>query len=274
MSLLREDLWLASWCLRSTIPASVRDISCSTPASWLASASSCLVCALRFPDSSISSDPCFSSTDGLPEVSRPAIEVAPLSSNAAAAVAATLACAVWNWALAWRSRTRTWLTVGCGAASAPVAKTATLLTEMRPTAIAIPRRIRDALPASRVLTSLPLPTMSPLTPAFAQVLDLATGPATFGASVVKRIGRFNRFGKSQPLRYDAAIHSRNEIATLASRGFGVGEALPHPGPRPRQDGRARERKPQRGDHARGREDAERLHFLFAEIAGRRRGDAG
>ena len=48
--------------------------------------SSCLVCALRFPDSSISSDPCFSTTDGSPEVSTPAIEVAPLSSNAAAAV--------------------------------------------------------------------------------------------------------------------------------------------------------------------------------------------
>ena len=62
------------------------DISCSTPASWLASVSSCFVCALRFPDSSISSDPCCSSTDGSPEVSTPAIEVAPVSSNAAAAV--------------------------------------------------------------------------------------------------------------------------------------------------------------------------------------------
>src|SRR5205823_11789702 len=144
-------------------------------------------------------------------------------------------------------------------------KTARPLTQISPAAIAIPRRIRDALPASRVLTSLPLPTMSPLPERLPRSLALATGPATFGASVVKRIGRFNRFGKSRPLRYDAAIHSRNEIATLASRGFGVREALPHPGPRPRQDGRARERKPQRGDHPRGGEDAERLHFLFAEI---------
>ena len=177
--------------------------------------SSCFVCALRFPDSSISSDPCCSSTDGSPEVSTPAIEVAPLSSNAAAAVAAIFACAAWNWALAWRSRTRTWdslvcaadscwlawsscwltlsnwvvswlilawtwLTLGCGAAPAPVAKTTRPLNETSPAAIAIPRRIRDTLPASRVFTSLPLPTMSPLAERLPSSLALATGPAAFG----------------------------------------------------------------------------------------------
>jgi hypothetical protein len=52
--------------------------------------------------------------------------------------------------LAW-----TWLTVGCGAAPAPVAKPASPLTETSPAAIAIPRRIRHELPASRVLTYLP-----------------------------------------------------------------------------------------------------------------------
>src|SRR6266516_1257036 len=75
MSLPREDLWSDSCRFRLAIPASVRDISCSTPASWLASVSSCLVCALRFPDSSISSDPCLSSTDGSSEVSTPAVEL-------------------------------------------------------------------------------------------------------------------------------------------------------------------------------------------------------
>ena len=79
--------------------------------------SSCFVCALRFPDSSISSDPCCSTTDGSPEVSTPAIEVAPVSSNAAAAVCATLACAVWNWELALFSRTRTWDSLDCAADS-------------------------------------------------------------------------------------------------------------------------------------------------------------
>ena len=96
MSVPSEDLRDASWRLRPATPASVRCISCSTPASWLASVSSCFVCALRFPDSSISSDPCCSSTAGFPEVSTPAIEVAPVSSNAAAAVAAIFACAAWN----------------------------------------------------------------------------------------------------------------------------------------------------------------------------------
>ena len=103
--------------MRPAIPVSVRDISCSTPASWLASVSSCFVCALRFPDSSISSDPCCSSTDGSPEVSTPAIDVAPLSSNAAAAVAAISACAAWNWELAWFSRSRTWPSLACAADS-------------------------------------------------------------------------------------------------------------------------------------------------------------
>ena len=91
MSLPREDLWPDSWLLRPAIPDSVRCISCSTPASWLASLSSCCVCAVRFPDSSISSDPCCSRMEGSPDVSTPAIEVAPVSSNAAAAVCATLA---------------------------------------------------------------------------------------------------------------------------------------------------------------------------------------
>ena len=79
--------------------------------------SSCFVCALRFPDSSISSDPCCSTTDGSPEVSTPAMDVAPLSSNAAAAVCATLACAVWNWEFALFSRTRTWDSLDCAADS-------------------------------------------------------------------------------------------------------------------------------------------------------------
>ena len=46
--------------------------------------------AVRFPDSSISSDPCCSTAEGSPEVSTPAMEVAPVSSNTAAAVRATL----------------------------------------------------------------------------------------------------------------------------------------------------------------------------------------
>ena len=107
----------ASCSLSPAIPASVRCISCSTPASWLASVSSWLVCAFRFPDSSISSDPCCSTTDGSPEVSTPAIEVAPVSSNAAAAVCARLACAVWNWEFALLSRCRTPDSLDCAADS-------------------------------------------------------------------------------------------------------------------------------------------------------------
>ena len=96
MSVPREFLWSASWLLRAAIPLSVRCISCSTSASWLASVSSCFVSAFWLPDSSISSEPCCSTTEGSPEVSTPAMEVAPVSSNAAAAVCATLACAAWN----------------------------------------------------------------------------------------------------------------------------------------------------------------------------------
>ncbi len=101
-------MWAASWVFRPAIPVSVRCTSCSTLASWLASVSSCRVIAFRLPDSSISSDPCCRITEGSPEVSTPAMEVAPVSSNAAAAVCATLACTVWNWALAWSRRARTW----------------------------------------------------------------------------------------------------------------------------------------------------------------------
>ena len=39
-------------------------------------------------------------TEGSPEVSTPAIEVAPVSSNVAAAIWATVVRAAWNWALA------------------------------------------------------------------------------------------------------------------------------------------------------------------------------
>ena len=45
------------------------------------------------------------------------MEVAPVSSNAAAAVCATLACAAWNWALAWLRCTRTWDSLDCAAES-------------------------------------------------------------------------------------------------------------------------------------------------------------
>ena len=99
-SLPREFFWAASWLSRAAIPFSVRCVCCSAAASWLASASSCCVWAFWLPDSSISSDPCCSTAEGSPEVSTPATDVAPESSNAAAAVCATLACAVRNWALA------------------------------------------------------------------------------------------------------------------------------------------------------------------------------
>ena len=117
MSWPREFLRSASWLLRVAIPLSVRCTSCSTPASWLASVRSCLVWAFRLPDSSISSDPCWSTTDGSPEVSTPATDVAPVSSKAAAAVCATLACVAWNWPLAWLRRTRTWDSLDCAAES-------------------------------------------------------------------------------------------------------------------------------------------------------------
>ena len=105
--------------LEAAIPVSVRDISCSTPASWLASVEQEPASSARSgsPTSSISSDPCCSSTDGSPEVSTPAIDVAPVSSNAAAAVAAISACAAWNWEWAWFSRSRTWPSLACAADS-------------------------------------------------------------------------------------------------------------------------------------------------------------
>ena len=43
-------------------------LPCLHPATGWRSVSSCLVGALLFPDSSISSDPCCSTTDGSPEV--------------------------------------------------------------------------------------------------------------------------------------------------------------------------------------------------------------
>ncbi len=107
MSLPREFFWPVSWLLRAAIPSSVRCICCSTPDSSLASVSSCRVWAFWLPDSSISSDPCCSTTEGSPEVSTPATDVAPLSSNAAAAVCATLACTARNWASAEFRRART-----------------------------------------------------------------------------------------------------------------------------------------------------------------------
>ncbi len=45
------------------------------------------------------------------------MEVAPVSSNAAAAVCATVACAALNWALAWFRCTRTWDSLDCAAES-------------------------------------------------------------------------------------------------------------------------------------------------------------
>ena len=109
-----------------------------------------------------------------------------MSSNAAAAVAAIFVCAAWNWALAFFSRTCTWpslvcaadscwlawsncsltlsnwvvswlilawtwLTVGCGAAPAPLAKTASPPAMTSPALKATPRRIPDT-PASTRLT--------------------------------------------------------------------------------------------------------------------------
>ena len=108
MSPPRDFFWAASWLLRAATPSSVRCICCSTPASSLASVSNCCVWAFRMPDSSISSDPCCRTTDGSPEVSTPATDVAPLSSKAAAAFCATVAWAARNWALAWSRRVRTW----------------------------------------------------------------------------------------------------------------------------------------------------------------------
>src|SRR5579859_5409131 len=190
MSLPREFLWSASWVLSVAIPLSVRCSSCSTPASWLASVSSWVVCALRLPDSSISSEPCRRTTDGSPEVSTPAIEVAPLSSKVDAAIWATVVCAARNWALAWFTAVRTcaslvcaaescspawsscsvtlsycdvswftlawtWATVGCGEAPATEAKTASPPAATSPVAIATARRNRDSPPAGRVPTCLP-----------------------------------------------------------------------------------------------------------------------
>src|SRR5580692_6541556 len=190
MSLPREFLWSASWVLSAAIPLSVRCCSCSTPASWLASVSSCVVSALRLPDSSISSEPCCRTTDASPEVSTPAIEVAPVSSKVAAAIWATVVCAARNSALAWFTAVRTWAslvcaaescsptwsscsvtlsycdvswftwawtwaTVGCGEAPATEAKTASPPIATSPVAIATPRRNRDSLPAGRVPTCLP-----------------------------------------------------------------------------------------------------------------------
>ena len=187
MSLPSEFRWSASWLLRVAIPASVRCASCSTAACWLASASSCRVSAFRLPDSSISSDPCCSTTEGSPEVSTPATDVAPVSSNAAAAFCATLACAAWNWTSAWPRRTRTWdsldcaaescwlawsscsltssncdvswlirawtwSTVGWGAAPAPAAKTESPPTAMSPVAIATLRRNRNPPAPNRIRT--------------------------------------------------------------------------------------------------------------------------
>ena len=103
MSLPSDCLWPASSPL-SAIPFSVRCTCCSTSASWLAWVRSCLVWAFLLPDSSCSRDPCRRMDDGLPEVSTPAIEVAPVSSNAAAAAWATSACAVWNRAVACAQR--------------------------------------------------------------------------------------------------------------------------------------------------------------------------
>ena len=108
MSLPSEFLCVASWLLSVAIPLSVRCISCSTPVSWLAAVSSCWVWALRLPDSSSRSEPCCKTTEGSPEVSTPATEVDPVSSNAAAAFWATFACAAWNWALAFLRCTCTW----------------------------------------------------------------------------------------------------------------------------------------------------------------------
>src|SRR5580693_2055028 len=100
MSLPREFLWSASWVLRDAIPSSVRCSSCSTPVSWLASVSSWAVSALSLPDSSISSEPCWRTTEGSPEVSTPAIEVALVSSKEDAAIWATAVRSASNWASA------------------------------------------------------------------------------------------------------------------------------------------------------------------------------
>ena len=64
-----------------------------------------------------SSAPCRSTIDGSPEVSTPAIEVAPVSSNSAAAACAMLAFDSWNWSRAWFSRSRTWDSRDCAADS-------------------------------------------------------------------------------------------------------------------------------------------------------------
>jgi len=84
-----------------------------------------------------------------------------------------------NWVVSWLILAWTWLTVAAAPRRRPVAKTARPLTEISPAAIAIPRRIRDALPPaaySRPYHShhVPLPERLP------RSLALATGPATFG----------------------------------------------------------------------------------------------
>ena len=206
MSLPREDLRPASWCLSTTIPASVRDISCSTPASWLASVSRPSGRALRFPDSLDQQRPSCSSSRvtghprSAPPPSRrlrcprtppprwpprrpapsgtgrrrgqPHPDLGQLGLRADSCSLAWSSCwlTLSNWAASWLILAGTWLTVGWGAASAP-GEDRDSADQISPAAIATPaanpgRAAR--LPRTHVPTT---PHHVPACPAFAQVLD-------------------------------------------------------------------------------------------------------
>jgi hypothetical protein len=105
-------------------PGPVRDISCSTPASWLASAA-LLVCALRFPDSPSAATP-LQHHGRVPEVSTPRRGGLLSSSNAVAAVAARYLRRL-NWR--WRVQPhRTWDSLVCAADSCWLAWSSCWLT--------------------------------------------------------------------------------------------------------------------------------------------------